>query len=203
MFDLDKTPSNDTESTIGSDEDDITKKKSRSSIDDDLDFDNDDLNGSDPRNIWRKRRKFIDPYQLLLQTESNESTNSNNNNNQMKTTNEYKNVDTYPKTNSLHMRPHDHQVPIVLPVQNDDLMTMSARLVRQKKKRNFYIKFFFSSSVRSGYSIPDQFGQLPIKRQSFITSPQSIEQLQELYRAHSSTTSDLSTYDYPSRRKFS
>jgi hypothetical protein len=50
--------------------------------------------------------------------------------------------------------------------------------------------------------MPDQFRQLPIKRQSLVTSPESIEQLQELYRAHSSSTSDVSTYDYHSRRKF-
>jgi len=135
MMDLDKTPSNDTESTIGSDEDDLTKKKQRSFIDDDLDFDNDDLDGSDPRNIWRKRRKFIDPYQLLLnmQTEVTNIEPNNFNNNQIKTTTEYKNVDNYPKTNSLYMRPHDHQVPAAISVQQDDLMAMSNRLVRKTK----------------------------------------------------------------------
>lgn len=135
MMDLDKTPSNDTESTIGSDEDDLTKKKQRSFIDDDLDFDNDDLDGSDPRNIWRKRRKFIDPYQLLLnmQTEVTNIEPNNFNNNQIKTTTEHKNVDNYPKTNSLYMRPHDHQVPAAIAIQQDDLMAMSNRLVRKTK----------------------------------------------------------------------
>jgi hypothetical protein len=147
MMDLDKTPSNDTESTIGSDEDDLSKKKQRSFIDDDLDFDNDDLDGSDPRNIWRKRRKFIDPYQLLLnmQTEVTNIEPNNFNNNQIKPTTEHKNVDNYPKTNSLYMRPHDHQVPAAIAVQQDDLMAMSNRLVR--KTKFLYKNGFFSFVV--------------------------------------------------------
>ncbi len=58
--------------------------------------------------------------------------------------------------------------------------------------------FFFS-----GYSIPNQFHQLPMKKQAFTTSPDSIQQLQQLYRAHSSSTNDLSPYDYQSQCKFS
>lgn len=136
MLDSEKTPSNDTESFIGSDEEDYSKKKQRSSIDDDIDFDNDDLDESDPRNIWRKRRKYSDNNQMssTIQSqattmESNNLNNLNNNNNQMKSTNDYKNLDKYPKTNCLYMRPHDHQVPTVMPVQHDDVMVMSSRFV--------------------------------------------------------------------------
>ena len=41
-----------------------------------------------------------------------------------------------------------------------------------------------------------------MKTQAFVASPQSIEQLQELYRAHSSSADDLAAYDFQSRRKF-
>lgn len=56
-MDLDKTPSNETESNNGSDDDDFSKRSSKQSADDDFDFDNDNYDESDPRNIWRKRRK--------------------------------------------------------------------------------------------------------------------------------------------------
>jgi len=140
-------PSNDTESTMGSDEDDFTKKKQRSSMDDDIEFDNDDLDETDPRNIWRKRRKYSDHNQMssIMQTEvttiEQNNSNNNNNNNQMKTTNDYKNLDKYPQTNSLYMRPHDHQVPTVLPVQHDDFMVMSSRLVTNKKNKRYFLIF--------------------------------------------------------------
>ncbi len=45
--------------------------------------------------------------------------------------------------------------------------------------------------------MPNQFRQSPMKNPSLVTSPESIEQLQQLYRAHSSS-SDLPPYDYHS-----
>jgi len=131
MMDFDKTPSNDTESNIGSDEDDSTKKKQNLLIDDDIDYDNDDLDETNPRNIWRKRRKFSDNHQMssMMQTETIIIEPNNSNNNQMTTTNDYKHVEKYPQTNSLYMRPYDHQVPTVIPAHHDDLMIMSTRLV--------------------------------------------------------------------------
>ncbi|CAF4390975.1 unnamed protein product, partial [Rotaria sordida] len=72
--------------------------------------------------------------------------------------------------------PHDHQLPTVIPVHHDYLMDMS----------------------NIGYPIHNQFPSLPLKRQSLITSSYSIEQLQQLYCAHSSSTNDLSSYDYHS-----
>jgi hypothetical protein len=50
--------------------------------------------------------------------------------------------------------------------------------------------------------MPNQFRQSPMKNQSLIPNPHSIQQLQQLYRAHSSSTNDLSSYDYHSQRKF-
>ncbi|CAF1129526.1 unnamed protein product [Rotaria sordida] len=97
MTDVDKTPSNDTESSNGFDEDDFMKKKQHLPTDDE----NDKLDETDPRNIWRKRRKL-------------------SNNNQIKTTTE----------------PHDHQLPIVIPVHHDYLMDMSNMLVIFKKINN-------------------------------------------------------------------
>jgi hypothetical protein len=130
-MDFDKTPSNEADSNNGSDEDDFTKKNQRSSVDDDNDFDNDDLDETDLRNIWRKRRKLSDHHQQssTMQTEKTKHEQNNPNNNQTKVTNEYKNVDKHPGTNCLYVRPHDHQVPTVLPVHQDDIMVMSNRLV--------------------------------------------------------------------------
>jgi hypothetical protein len=68
-----------------------------------------------------------------MQTEVTNIEPNNFNNNQIKTTTEHKNVDNYPKTNSLYMRPHDHQVPAAIAIQQDDLMAMSNRLVRKTK----------------------------------------------------------------------
>ncbi|CAF4145494.1 unnamed protein product, partial [Rotaria sordida] len=115
MTDVDKTPSNDTEND-----------------------ENDKLDETDPRNIWRKRRKLSNNNKMssMIQTELI-------NNNQIKTTNE----------------PHDHQLPIVIPVHHDYLMDMS----------------------NIGYPIHNQFSSLPLKRQSLITGSYSIEQLQQLY----------------------
>ncbi len=128
MMDFDKTPSNDTESNMGSDEDDFARKKQRSPLDDDFDFDNDNI-GSDPRTIWRKRPKFSNNNQTssMMQTEITKMDERNPRSNQMKTTDTYKNVDKYPKTNGLYIRPYDHQVPTVIPAQRDDLMVMSSR----------------------------------------------------------------------------
>jgi hypothetical protein len=144
MMDFDKTPSNDTESNNSSDEDDLGKKKQRSSIDDD----NDDLDGSDPRNIWRKRRKLSDHHQIssVVQTEKTkvvEQDNSKNNNNQIKSNQDFKNIDKYPNTNYSYMRPHDHQVPSAIPIHHDDLMIMSSnRLVERKNNFHFFIFYF-------------------------------------------------------------
>ncbi|CAF3151989.1 unnamed protein product [Rotaria sp. Silwood2] len=175
MTDYEKTPSNDTESNNGSDEDDFTKKKLRSSMDDNFDYDNEDIDESNPRNIWRKRRKLSNNEQMpsRIQTEVTIIEPTNSNNNQIKTPIDYKNTDKYLQTNSLYMKPHDHQVPAVLPVQQDDLMTISNK-----------------------YSIPNQFRQLPVRKQSLTTSPHSIQQYQQIYRAHSSSTNDLTSYDY-------
>jgi hypothetical protein len=131
-MDFDKTPSNDTDN--GSDDDDYTKKKQRSSVDDDLDFDNDDLDETGLRNIWTKRRKLTDHRQTSssnIQTEVTKNEPNNSNSNQTKVNNEYKNVDKHPPTNCLYMRPHDHQVPTIIPVQHDDVMVMSNTLVIQ------------------------------------------------------------------------
>ncbi|CAF0929323.1 unnamed protein product [Rotaria sordida] len=179
MTDFDKTPSNDTESNNGSDEDDFTKKQSRSSIDDNFDYDNDNIDESNPRNIWRKRRKLSNHNRMssMMQTEITTIGQTNSNNNQIKATNDYKNIDQYPQTNCSYIKPHDHQVPAMVQVHHDDFMIMS----------------------NTGYSIPNQFRQLSPKNQSLTTSPHSVQQYQQHYRTHSSSTNDLSSYDYSSR----
>lgn len=134
MTNFDKTPSNDTESNNGSDEDDMTKKKQRSSIDDYADFDNEDLDETDPRNIWRKKRKLsnIDSTASVMHTDVSKGDTIISNTNQLNGTNELNKVDRYPKPNSSYLKPHDHQVPAPLPVQRDDVMLMSNKLVVEK-----------------------------------------------------------------------
>jgi hypothetical protein len=130
MMDFDKTPSNDAESTNESDEDDVTKKKQRP-LNDDMDYENDDSNETDLHNIWRKRRKLsnINQVSTMIPTGTTTIEQNSSNNNQTKNTNNYKNVDKYPPTNCLYMRPYDHQVPTIIPVQHDDVILMSNRLV--------------------------------------------------------------------------
>jgi len=170
-MDFDKTPSNDNESLFGSDEEDFTKRKNYSSVDDDLDFDFDDFDESNPKNIWRKKRKYTDHNQFPLnfQTPVNELTITTT------ATNDFLN----PQLNSQQIRPYDHQVPTPLTLQYDDLGFLS----------------------NGGLSPLNQFGQIPTTTQGFVPSPQSIQQLQELYRAHhSTTTNDRSSFDSPLRQ---
>lgn len=122
--DFDKTPSNEAESNNGSDDDDPNKKKFRPF--DDL-FD-DDSNETDLHNIWRKRRRVHGTQQstTTMPTEPNNSSGKQANNTTAPT---YKHADVYPKGNCLYMRPHDHQVPALVPVQHGDGVLMVNRFV--------------------------------------------------------------------------
>ncbi|CAF1963911.1 unnamed protein product [Rotaria magnacalcarata] len=178
ITDFDKTPSNDTESNNGSDEDDFIRKKHRSSVDDSLDYENEDLDETNPRNIWRKKRKLSNNDQIssVIQTDIKNTEQTNSNKNQMKTTNDFTHDDKYLQTNRLPMKPHDHQVPAMMSVQHDDLMAMS----------------------NNQFSIPNQFQQSPLRKQSLAINPHPIPQYQPIYRVHSSSTNDLSSHDYRS-----
>ncbi|CAF0716398.1 unnamed protein product [Adineta steineri] len=174
MLEFNKLYSNETESNNGSDEDDFAKKKSCPS-NDTMDFDNDDFDETDLHNIWRKRRKLSNTHQFSSTMQTDTRTEQNNSNNtQMKNTNNYKNNNKYSNTNCLYMRPHDHQVPTILPVQHGDVMVMS----------------------NSGFPIQNQFGQLSKEKQSLISSPHS---MQQFYQTHSLSPNDLSSYDYQSQ----
>lgn len=148
MTDFDKTPSNDTESNNGSDEDDFVKKKQRSSIDESADYENEDSDESDPRNIWRKRRKLStnDQMSSMMHVDVEPVEQINSNANRMKSTTDYKNSDKCPQTKFSHIKPHDHQVPAMIPVQHDDLSAMSNKLVTTLIDVLciffFYVKFF-------------------------------------------------------------
>ena len=96
------------------------------------DYDNEYIDETNPRNIWRKRRKLSNNHQMssVMQTELTKIEEDNsNNNNQGQNNQNFKTYDKYPSTNTLHMRPHDHQVPTVFPMHHDDLMVMSNRFV--------------------------------------------------------------------------
>jgi hypothetical protein len=139
-MDLDKTPSNETESNNGSDEDDFSKKQSRPSVDEDFTFD--DYDESNPSNIWRKRRKLSGNYQMssFMSTPTYSDTNRGGSSTTTTTTNNPNMTSTQSKgpTNMLNtdpfatgsaptIRPYDHQVPSNLPLLQDDVLMMSSR----------------------------------------------------------------------------
>jgi len=129
MMDFDKTPSTDTESNIGSDEDEINRKKLRSSIEDD----EEDSNETNLTNIWRKRRKLSS----IIQTEITNIEQNNSSNKKVKDEILRSNSIEYEKSpnhNYLQIKPHDHQVPNFVPTFQDDLV-MSNRF---EKKFNFF-----------------------------------------------------------------
>jgi len=184
MMDYDKTPSTDTESNIGSDEDEINRKKHRSSIEDD-----EDSNETNLKNIWRKRRKLSS----IMQTEI---TNIEQNNPLKILHDPHKKVneellrsnsieyEKSPNPNYPQIKPHDHQVPNFVPTFQDDLV-MSNRF--EKKQINFFssnLIIFRASSFR----------HLPPKKQSLITNRDHINE--QVYHSHSSSTNDLSSYDH-------
>lgn len=116
-MDFDNTPSNLTESNNDSDDDDYTRKKSRAFTDDDLFYDNDDIDESNPRNIWRKRRKVtnhdstltkmhveatpIDRYQLNTALDHNKD--------QRRETADANTLNSYSTSNRLPVNSHDYQ----------------------------------------------------------------------------------------------
>jgi len=127
-MDYDKTPSSDTESNIGSDEDESNRKKLRSSIEDD-----EDSNETNLRNIWKKRRKLS----TIMQTEitnieqNNPSPSHHDPYQQTKHDLLHSNSVEYEKylnQNYLQRKPHDHQVPNFVSTFQDDLI-MPNRLV--------------------------------------------------------------------------
>jgi hypothetical protein len=142
MMDYDKTPSSDTESNIGSDEDETNRKKLRSSIEDD-----EDSNETNLKNIWRKRRKLSSIMQTeITNIEQNNPTQILHNPHQdikqellRSTSIEY---EKYPNHNCLQRKPHDHQVPNFVPTFHDDLITPN-RLIKPKNK-NLVVFFIFN-----------------------------------------------------------
>jgi hypothetical protein len=141
MMDFDKTPSTDTESNIGSDEDEINRKKLRSSIEDD-----EDSNETNLTNIWRKRRKLSSIIQTeITNIEQNNSTKIlHDSNKKVKDEILRSNSIEYEKSpnhNYLQIKPHDHQVPNFVPTFQDDLI-MSNRFEKNNNK-NFYLILFY------------------------------------------------------------
>ncbi|CAM2697987.1 unnamed protein product [Rotaria socialis] len=172
MIDYDKNPSIDTESNIGSDDDDTNKKKSRSYIDDDGDYENEDSNETNPRNIWKKRRKISPVVQTeIINVEQNKLPSPlQNTSHSMKTdfmrtnSNEF---EKYSNPAMLNKRPHDHQVPSFVPRSHDDI-TISNRATSRR--------------------------HLPPKKQSLLTNRESSNE--HIHRTHSlSATVDSSPHD--------
>lgn len=154
------TPANsdlmETESLLDSDDDDETarRKKSRLSVDDDLDE-------SDPRNLWTKRRKFSASPQTEI---TNLKQDTNNVDQPIK-------ADLLPPTNgSTHprRRPHDHQVPNFIPTYPDQLNRSAKSLSLSLLSMNSFVRFR-SSPVSS-------FRHLPPKKQSSIAHRDSFSE---------------------------
>lgn len=111
MMESDKALSTDTESNIGSDEDETIRKKPRSSIDED-----DDSNETNFKNIWRKRRKLSTIVQTeITNLEQNSPAKTLHHPHQhikeeylRSNSNEY---EKSPHHKYLQRKPHDHQVP--------------------------------------------------------------------------------------------
>ncbi|CAF3052897.1 unnamed protein product [Rotaria sp. Silwood2] len=170
MLEYDKISSINTESNMGSDDDDTSRKKSRSSLDDDGDYENED-SSENIRNIWKKRQKLS----TVMQTEitSLEQTNSpnllHNSHDEMKqefmrsNSNEF---EKYSNSNNLHKRPHDHQVPNFVPRFHNDL-TMPKR----------------ATSLR----------HLPPKKQPSLSNRDNSHE--QIHRSHASLTRDDSSPD--------
>lgn len=142
MLDYDKIPSIDTESNIGSDEDDRSRKKSRSSIDDEGDYENDDLDESNPRNIWKKRRKMPPMAQSeITSVEQNNLSNSHQTSHPTSLKDDFlrsnsNEFEKYSNSSMLNKRPHDHQVPNFAPRAHDDIM-ISNRSVKNSIENIF------------------------------------------------------------------
>lgn len=131
-MEYDKAPSTDTESNIGSDEEETIRKKSRPSIDED----EDDTSETGFKNIWRKRRKLS----AIGQTEITNVEQTNNNPIKMIHDQQQHVKQEYARSNSidyekplnhnyLQRRPHDHQVPNFIPTFHDDV-NMSNRYIQ-------------------------------------------------------------------------
>ena len=138
--DPDKTPSNETESNNGSDEDDYSKRQLRHSMDDDFHLDNDDFDESDPRNIWRKRRKISNQpsassrpntfshLQHSAQIANSFTTgNSTQNGNPYQVGIEQTQTNLFSTSNRTVTRPFDHRVPLKLSNPSDDRLQMMSR----------------------------------------------------------------------------
>ena len=134
------------ESLIDSDDDDETasRKKSRLSVDDDLDE-------SDPRNIWTKRRKFSAGPETEI---TNLKQQTSNDDQPIK-------VDLLPTDDSSHLRrrPHDHQVPNFISTYPEQLNRSEKNDCHLSCIHSFLC--FRSSSVSS-------IRHLPPKKQSSI-----------------------------------
>ncbi|UJR16421.1 hypothetical protein I4U23_003323 [Adineta vaga] len=172
MMDYDKVASMDTESTVGSDDDDSVRNKTRSSMDDERDYDTEDFSQSSPRNIWRKRRKLssipqeepikFDPDALPkpIQYIKEEFTRSNS-----------ADFEACSNATRTSKRPHDHQVPNFIPTIYHNDINLSHK----------------SSSLR----------HLPPKKQSLSKRNHLTEQI---YHPHSSSTNDLTSYEHHQAR---
>jgi len=195
MMDYDKTPSIDNDSNMGTDEDDSIRLKHRSSMDDDdRDYENEDSNETNPRNIWRKRRKLsltmqaepskIEPNDLpqpiheikqeFVRSNSTES-------------------ESYPSPNPVNKRPYDHQVPSFVPTTYHDDMNISNRFFKKE-----ILVFFFNFTIFSFFSV-SSYRHLPPKKQYLLAKRNHLNG--QIYRSHSSSTGDLSSYDPHQRCK--
>lgn len=113
--DYDKIPSIDSETMATSDDEDNQRRNRRGSIND-RDLHNEDFDETDPRNIWRKRRKLSlfsesEVTHLTEQQIQTTFTNKQNPNKTESTNNNQDETNSLPSPKTPSRRPYDHQVP--------------------------------------------------------------------------------------------
>jgi hypothetical protein len=195
MMDYDKTPSMDNDSNMGTDEDDSVRLKSRPSVDDDRDCENEDSNETNPRNIWRKRRKLSPTMQTEPSNiEPNDLSQPIHEIKQEFIRSNSIESESYPSPKPVHKRPYDHQVPSFVPTTYHDDTNISNRFFKKQNSCVFFLTlpYFLFLSVSS-------YRHLPPKKQSSLAKRNHLDG--PIYRTHSSSTSDLSSYDPHQRCK--
>ena len=127
IADLDETSSNNTENSRRSDADESIKKRQRSSIDKEIDYENEGLDEVDLSNTWTKRPRLSDNDPVLspMRLESPSIDLNNPKVNQEKTVNDYKNCNEYRKQDSLHT----HRIPNLVLIHENDFMSLPNRFV--------------------------------------------------------------------------
>ena len=129
-MDFDKAHSVDAQSYQGSDDEEVTRKKSRLAMDDDEDNEAEGSAGSNPKNIWAKRRKlsaFAETEWTKMKADSVEGACKvqRHSMEQDLLSPSTTGLEKYPNPVYSHRRPHDHQVPNFGSTHQNESLTLN------------------------------------------------------------------------------